>query len=604
MRWLIYFLLLRVTIVYSQVTTPNSYSKNLSFEHYTQDKGLSQGSGYVSEQFDDFMWFGTQDGLNRFDEHEFRVYKNKNLGSNYIQALLNDGNGHLWVGTSRGLAIYEALTDSFITFEEFIREVHPLTDASVRQLFMDQAGGIWILTDKIGVFYYDPNKKKAYTFPHFSTQLIDISETSDGNIYVATDYEIYHLDKTRIQSTPLHIPLPDLIPETVTIRAILSDYQNRLWIGTYEHGLYQTEILDHSLKAIEHFEVGNSSSNISSNEITRLFQDSKNQIWIGTRTGGISIYNPLYNHFTTVTHHAEDPNSLAVNYVLSFFEDVQNNVWVGLSGGGFDKYDPRKFQFELIRKKDVEPNSSLSDNMVFKIHKQDQYIYFGTQTGGLTRYDPSKKEYKIYKNIPGNSNSLPHNEIYDISSDRDGKIWLALGTGLCRYDPKTQFFESFSKNGENKLVYLYASEVIQSREEVWTGGQRGLFRLNLQNKQWINWAELPKLKAISDYVFRIIYEDSEKNVWLGTTGQGLYKFSSETGTVTHINQSFGLDCANIRCLFEDKNSLWVGTDCGAYVFNKEMNLIAHFTSQNGLPNDVVYGILKGDEKQYWLSSNA
>ncbi|MCE7040133.1 sensor histidine kinase [Dyadobacter sp. CY312] len=583
--------------------TVGSSTSQLVFEHYSQGDGLSQGSGYASAHFDGFMWLGTQDGLNRFDQNEFKVYKDGALNSNYIQTLLNDQQGHLWIGTSRGLAICNQSTFRIQKFSDFFGKTSPLDYASVRQLYRCRDGSVWILTDGNGLHRYNPKGKSTESFPHFSNKLSDITEGKGGEIYIATDDDVFRFESKTRRFSSLHIKSTSWFPESSTIRAVLATEGNRLWVGTYEHGLYLCTQVAGSLSLVSHFQEGSAETDISSNEITRLMQDSKGKVWVGTRTGGVSLYSPVNKGFLHLTHTGENPNSLAENYVLSFAEDVQNNIWVGLSGGGFDKFDPGRYQFGLIRKNDAKPTASLSDNMVFKIYGFGNYLYFGTQTGGLTRYDPVSKVFKVYKNEPGNPGSLPHNEVYDITSDESGKLWLALGKGLCRFDPVTQRFESFFQSRESGSVYLYASQVIKSRNEVWAGGQRGLNRFDIQTKKWLSWDDLPAMKPISKYVIRLIYEDSESNIWLGTTGQGLFRYSFKTGILTHVNKAFGLDCANIRSIFEDDSSFWIGTDCGVYVFDQKLKLKDRLDSRDGLPNNVVYGILKSADGHYWLSTN-
>jgi len=577
-------------------------SKPYYFEHYAQEKGLSQGSGYTSVQFDDFVWLGTQDGLNRFDGYGFKIYKNLPV-SNFVAALLDDLHGHLWVGSSRGLAIYDPKTDLFITFEKFIGHEHPLQTASVRQLLRDKSGNIWVLTDKDGAFHYNFKNKTTQSFPDFSNKLIDISEGANGSIFVATDEDVFRLDADKKSFSALRIKSILGLNENAIIRAILSDHLNQLWVGTYENGLFTLQQNGKILNVSRHIVKGNSPQNISSNEITRLMEDSKNQIWIGTRTGGISVYNPDNQHFKQALHAENKINSLAENFVLSFSEDRQKNVWVGLSGGGFDKYDPRKYQFNLIRKNEPNLAESLSDNMVFKIFQHQHYLYIGTQSGGITTYDPNKREFKTYKNIPGNPTSLLHNEVYDISADDAGKLWVATGKGLCRFDTKTQRFESFTEKEEPGLVYLFAAQAIRGQNEVWTGGQRGLHRFDTKENKWKTWDDLPQIKAISKYVIRLIFEDSETNIWIGTIGHGLFKYSKKTKIVSHLDQKKGIDCANIRSVFEDEKSFWIGTDCGAFVLNKKNGVSSHFTESNGLPNNVVYAILKDRSGSYWLSTN-
>jgi len=573
------------------------------FEHYSQNKGLSQGSGYTAVQFDDFMWFGTQDGLNRFDGYDFKVYKSGNINASFIQTLLNDKKGHLWVGTSKGLNIYNPKKDTFQKFSQFSGQSSLPDNASVRLLMMDQFLNIWILTDEKGAFYYNSGSKVIKNYPDFSNKLIDITEGKDGSIFVATDNDVFKLDEDRQKFSALKLREVLKLPKKTIFRSVLADADKKIWIGTYEYGLYLLDNKNNKLAIQRHFTKGDPPENLSSNEITRMMQDSKGRIWIGTRTGGISLYNPSDQKFTHVVHHENQHLGISGNYVLSFSEDRQNNIWVGLSGSGFDKYDPRKYQFGLIRKDEKSPGNSLSDNMVFKIYGHNSLLYFGTQSGGLVRFDPLKNQYKTYKSDPDNEASLLHNEVYDISADKQGNLWLALGKGLCKFDPETQKFESFFREGQEELVYMYAVKTLKNNE-LWTGGQRGLFRFDLPQKKWKTWDNIPAVKAISKYVIRLIYEDSGGDIWLGTIGHGLLKFSPKTQKITRFDKAGQIDCSNIRAVFEDSHSFWIGSDCGAFEIRKANNkVLKHISDANGLPNNVVYSILKDPKGRLWFSTN-
>ncbi|WP_221394575.1 two-component regulator propeller domain-containing protein [Dyadobacter sp. NIV53] len=573
------------------------------FEHYSQDRGLSQGSGYTSVQFDGFMWFGTQDGLNRFDGYDFKVYKTGQTNSNFIQTLLDDKKGHLWVGTIKGLNIYNSEKDSFKGFHQFLGKDHLLQSVSVKLLMMDKLMNIWILTDENGAFYFETANKAIRHYPIFSNRLIDITEGKDGSVFVATDDDIFKLDGSRQKFVPLKMNEVLGLSKKTIFRTVLADTQNQIWAGTYEDGLFLLENRSGNLILQKHFTKGSRPYNLSGNEITRVMEDSKGRIWIGTRTGGISVYHPADQNFIHVLHQETEPLSLSDDYILSFYEDRQNNVWIGVSGRGFEKYDPRKYQFGLIRKNEDKPDQSLSDNMVFKIYGHKNYLYFGTQSGGLTRFDPVLNQFKIYKSNPGNIKSLLHNEVYDISADKTGDLWLALGKGLCRFDPETQHFKSLFREGQQELVYLYAVQALNN-DEIWTGGQRGLFRFDSRTEQWKNWNDQPEIKAISGYVIRLIYEDSEGDIWFGTIGHGLLKYSAKTKKIIRFNKTSEIDCPNIRAVYEDRHTFWIGTDCGVYELDKRTNaVVRQFSETSGLPNNVVYTVLKDKKGIYWFSTN-
>ena len=582
------------------------------FEHLPPQKGLSQGSGYAIASYDNFMWFGTQDGLNRFDGYTFTVFKAGKphaIRDNFVQSLLADSKGRLWVGTVRGIDLYNKQQEQFADFNTTFRARHVVNDVAVKRLLEDRQGGIWIMTDERGIYRFDPTSGQIRGFLERTNNLADITMTPDGTVWVIADDELYCYDATQSTLRAVHLKKTlGLSPETI-FRAVVGDGAGGVWVGTYENGIYVVQPTgnQHLIRATDvvHYGKGPSDRQLGGNQIVSLFRDKSGRIWVGTRTDGISLYNPRLGTFTHLLSQENRPRSLGANYVLSFFEDDQAIIWVGLSGEGIDKFDPRKAAFHLIqRDSNKPPAATLADNMVFKVLEFEKRLYIGTQSGGMSIYERRGGTTKTYLPEAGNPASILHNQVYDIAADSTRNLWLATGRGLCRYVPDKQMFTSYLQAGQATLLYLYTLAVMHNQREIWTGGQRGLYRFDLAKQRWTTWDALPALKAIAHYVIRLIYEDSEHNVWLGTLGHGLIRYSPRTGKVTVFDQKNGLTCANIRSLKEDGNTLWVGTDCGLFALNRQQQTItAHYTERDGLPNDVIYGILADTSHTLWLSSN-
>ncbi len=586
-------------------------SNTYFFDHYAIEQGLSQGSGYTIGQHDGFIWIGTQDGLNRFDGHNFKVYRtgtSHSIRDNFIQCLLTDQQRQFWVGTVKGIDIYDASRDQFCSFSKQFGLAHKVNDLSIKKLLLDRQGCVWIMTDEQGIYRFNPVTKQMQTFLDQHNNLMDFTMADDGTVWIVADDETYYYHPKAGRLIPIYLRKTLHLPVSTIFRAIVGDAAGNLWIGTYEDGIYvvrpsgTANICQPS--ATVHYQSKNDSRKVGINQITCLFRDRLNQIWIGSRTEGISLYRPQSHDFIRIRHNEKMARSLAANYVISFFADQQYNIWVGLSGGGVDKFDPRNAPFHLIQRNTDDPANSLPDNMVFKLFGLDRHLYIGTQSGGLARYTLATGVIKTFQSDPATPNRLPNSQVYDIDADSARNVWLATGGGLIRFAPKTDAFTSFPQTNQKTLLYLYALKVLTSQQEIWTGGQRGLYRFDLRTKSWLSWDDRPSIKAISGYVIRLIYEDSQQNIWLGTLGHGLLRYTPKTRRIRVFDQQSGFPCNNIRSLRESNGTLWIGTDCGLSSIDLTTQEVgALYTTNDGLPNNVIYGILIDKRGYLWLSSN-
>ena len=588
--------------------------QNYLFEHFSPQKGLSQGSGYAIASYNNFMWFGTQDGLNRFDGYTYKVYRtgeNQAIRDNFIQCLLADSRGRFWVGTVRGIDLYNKDRDDFVAVSKAfaIPATHPVNNLAVRRLIEDREGMVWMMTDERGVYRFNPATGHIAGFLERDNSLVDITLAADGTVWITSDNDAYFYDAARACLQPVNLKKTLGLPTATIFRAVVGDAEGNIWVGTYEQGVFVVKPRGATrmirVADVVHYEKGSSLRSLGGNQISSLFRDKSNRIWVGTRTEGISLFSPRTRTFVHFRNHENRTRSLASNYVLSFFEDRQDNIWVGLSGEGIDKIDPRKAPFRLIQRDSEQlPGNTLADNMVYKVLAVSDKLYIGTQAGGLSVYSLPTGTLQTFLPQPANPASILHNQVHDIVANSARNLWLATGRGLCYYEANTQRFTSYLQVGQPTLLYLYALALPGNGRELWAGGQRGIDRFDVTTRRWIPWTGIPEMEAISNYVVRLIYEDSRHNVWLGTLGHGLLCYNPQTRQVTSFDQKNGVSCHNIRSLKEIGNTLWIGTDCGLFTLDMTTSTVtAQFTERDGLPNEVIYGILSDADNYLWLSSN-
>lgn len=574
------------------------------FEHYSQETGLSQGTGYAIAEYDDFKWFGTQDGLNRFDGYDFKVFRaegKKSLNNSFVQSLLADSNGKFWIGTGSGINLYDKKTETFQKFKNVFKIKHLVDSVSIKKIFEDPKHNIWIMTEEKGLFCLDLKTKQIDGYLSKEKSLFEYCFTPDGTLWISSYDAIYHFDEQKKQFIIFDIPQKT---KTTLFRGIASDKDGNVWVGTYEDGVY---VISQALKnfKIKHFTAQNG---LSSNDITCLLKDRMNRIWIGSRTGGISVFNPNNETFRHIIHNKNDSRSLAENNIWQLYEDKQGIVWVGLSGKGIDKYDPLKFQFGIIQKDENQANNTLPDNMIFRLFGQNDNLYIGTETGGVAKYNINTHHFNQFlNNIEDPTKSLTK-EIRNILSDQYNNIWIANWKGLCQINSSKNRIIPYPLQVQRKIQYLFDAKLIQNKKnnsyEIWVGGEETLERFDLTTKKWKNWVDISALYSISNFTIRSIYQDKFLNVWIGTLEHGLILYEAQSQTIKFFTANTGLDCANIRTFYEDKSSIWVGTDCGLFEIDLQTSkILKHYNTAKGLPNNVIYGILKDEQGFFWLSSN-
>ncbi|GAB3639578.1 sensor histidine kinase [Spirosoma arcticum] len=586
------------------VSTPQGdAAESFSFEHYGQTEGLSQGTGYAIAKFDDFMWIGTQDGLNRFDGYGFRVFRaggQHALSNSFVQTLLADSRGQFWVGTGAGLNRYQTGAQQFDTFGEWLGKRHQLDTTSIKKLIEDRRHNLWVMTDGEGLFRVQASGRNRRVKTYFAgnNALFSGCTGPDGGLWIAAYDTIYRYDAPTDQF--LTVLTQHQLGTGSPIGNIMFDKAGDLWIGTRSDGVFLVKSPTRQSR-IQHFR--HAADQLSSNETTELVCDRNGRVWIGSRTGGISIFDPVRKTFAHHQHLRNDPRSLAENSIWSLFEDPNGALWFGFSGQGIAKYDPRQLPFRHIRRDLDNPGNSLPDAMIFRLAAQGNDLFIGMSTGGLARY--SLTTHRLTSLLPGQVG----NEVRVITPDAQRTLWLANWQTLSRYDPVRQTVRHYPTNLiQQRQLYVYAAHALTNQAgqttEVWTGGNNGLHRFDVPSGRWITWASLPALSSVANYTVRLLYADQDANVWIGTLGHGLYRYNRDNQTVQAFNQTNGLSCANIRSLLQTGQTLWVGTDCGLYLIDlATMRVFRHYTKADGLPNEVIYGILADDNGDLWLSSN-
>ena len=631
--------------------------KDITFEQIFLDQGLSQSIVQcICQHRSGFMWFGTEDGLNKYDGYKFTIIRNdpddpNSLSYNNITSIFEDRSGILWIGTFYGgLNRYDPQTKRFFRYQHDPNHSNSLSNNNINVILQDKSGNLWIGTDGglnkliLPVLSASGNESEEST-PTFIRYQNDpnnpnslshnivrsIYEDSSGVLWIGTDGGLNKLVPpvpkssgsesegspptfTRYQNDP---PNPNSLSHN-EVYSILEDNSGALWIGTKGGGLNHFDRQKNQFIRFQHDP--NNPNSLSHDEVYVIYEDRAGILWIGTNGGGLCVFDRENEKFIPYRNDPYDPSTISYNEIRAIYEDRSGLLWIGTYGGGIDKVDKGKRQFTLYAHDPGNPNS-LSHPIVWSIYEDKAGIlWIGTHGGGLNRFDRRTDQWKHYRHNPDDPSSLSHDIVRVVYEDRSGVLWIGThGGGINQFDRKTEKFTRYlnDPNDSTSLSHNEIRSIYEDRSGVlWIGTYGGGLDKLVPGDQpgstpiFVHYRNYPKNpNSLSNDFVRVTYEDRSGVFWIGTEGGGLNRFDRESETFTHYRADpqnpNSLNNDYIFSIHEDESGfLWLGTwGGGINKFDKVNEEFTNYTEKDGLPNDAVYGILEDQQGNLWLSTN-
>ncbi|HEY6901875.1 MAG TPA: two-component regulator propeller domain-containing protein, partial [Puia sp.] len=569
-----------------------------------------------------FMWFGTREGLNRYDGYNFTVYKNKlgddkSLAYNLVNAIIEDDKGYLWIGTwGGGLDRYDRRTDQFVHFKHNPSDPGSLSDDLVLSLLVDSRGTIWVGTEEGGLNRMDSSGRFTHYFHQQNNDrslpgdyVKAICEDGDHNIWVGTASGLGRLDqRTGTFTRYAHDPRRPGSINTNNVSNLFVDSRKRLWIGTGS-GL---ELYDPTTGGFRHYRKDNhSETGVTNNMINSVMEDGEGNLWIGTENDGLLILNPETGVLRHYLHDEVDNSSIGTNSLYGIFRDSKKNMWVGSFNGGVDfvNRDARKF----AHYKHNSSPYSLSDNHVLCIYEDaSDHLWVGTDGGGLNRLDRKTNRFTHFRHIPGNAASIAGNYVLRVMEDSKRNMWIGTwADGLTIYNERNNSYTHF-RNSADDPGSLSSNNVWALCEDrkgrVWLGTYGGGLELyDPVHRKFIHYRHRNEdSNSLSNDKVHALMVDSKGRIWVGMDGGGLDLFDPGTGRFTHYrHKDGGSICSNyINGIFEDRaGDIWVTTTEGMSQLEMATGRWFTYTTRDGLPNDVTFGMLEDSLGVRWISTN-
>ncbi len=554
----------------------------ISFSHLTVGDGLSQSS--VTCIFQDrqgFMWFGTQDGLNRYDGYNFKVFKNDptdstSISDNFIFSIYEDKKGTLFFETQTGkFNKFFPKTESFKVVEGKEIDFNGIRYSTVGALFMDSTNIKW--TGGLGsASGLKEENIKTGKITYFKNNLSNPSSLSDDKVY-----------------------------------SVFKDHLGNLWVGTF-NGL---DKLDEKTGKFFHYKNDpNNSNSLPDNWVWPIYEDSRGYLWIGTVKGGLSCFDPKTNSFFNYKNDPSDPASISDNFVFSIYEDRSGIIWIGTNAGGINYFNPSTLIFEHYKHDPANKNSLNDDNILSMLVDKNGTYWIGTRNGGLNKFNYKEKKFTAYYHNPSNSNSLISNSVLSLMEDRERNIWIGtFSNGLDEFNPERGIFKHYTHNpaDSTSLTDNRIYSLLEDNEgNLWIGTYGGgLNKLDRKSGKISSYQHRKgDPTSISSNATWSLTQDESGKIWIGTFGGGVNVFDQYKQIFYHFkhipNDSTSIGDNNIVRVFKDsKGNMWFGTTSGLSEYLPKSNSFKNYNEKNGLANNTVYGIVEDNDGNLWLSTN-
>ncbi len=611
---LLYFFISIVTsiLLYAQ-------TGRIRFDHISIENGLSQSVvTCIYKDKEGFMWFGTQDGLNKYDGYKFTVYKSvpfdsTSLSDNWIQAITEGENGHLWIGTySGGLFDMDKENETFINYRNIPGNKNSLINNRVWTLWTDKSGSIWIGTSG-GLDKFNIQKKNFTHFKNMKNKtgskngvaVNSIYEDKNGIIWVGTwgsGLMSYDKEKNIFTIYNFNKEKKSGFNYVKTIYPL----DNDLWLGT-SFGLLRFDKVNKDFKYYPFS--GNKSYSIQ-NSVLSINKDSDGSLWVGTHNNGLYKVDINTGQFSEYIKDVSDPHSISDNWISAVYKDSENIIWLG-TGKGINRILPYSKYFLHFGNKPGDPNSLSADevNSIFEDH--NGIIWVGTWGGGLNRFDITKKTFKCYMYSSAVNKNKSNDIVWSVFEDSDNKLWVGTYSGLKVFDRETDKFKD--PPFETGLIRNNnISDVFQdSFGYLWIGTWGGgLYKYDkIKNKMTAYISDASDSSSISNNLISVIYEDNKNNLWIGTNAGGLNLYNYKENKFYHFlynpKNTNSLSNNNVTSLYRDRhNRLWIGTwGGGLNMLDLKTNSFKHYTETEGLSNNIIYGILADENNYLWISTS-
>jgi len=603
-------------------------NESLQFDHIGFEDGISNENVLaILQDRKGYLWFGTMDGLNKYDGYSFTKYQfdpfdSNSLSQNTIYTIWEDKYGFIWVGTYEGLCRFDRSTEKFTRYKP--DEKAKFSDPNISSINEDSDGMIWAGSFEGGLCRFD-RQKGIFLPERFEIMGVNcIYRDRAGILWVGNPTGLHKIKLTAKKAgKPAEVSFDNYQNEagnpnslsSNNVRSVFEDHEGIMWLAT-DNGLNSFDKKTGLFKRYLH-DPKNIHS-ISTNNLaewlgTFMQEDQEANLWIGTAKG-LNKLSRDRQTFTVYLHNPEDASSLSSDVVISLHIDSAGILYAATGEGKLNKVNLNPKSFGL-RRHDPDNINSLSSNAVTTMLEDSSgIIWIGTYGGGLNRWNKKTNQFTHFRHNPSNPATLKSDTILAILKDQHGHIWVCNGDVLSKLNNQNGVFIHYYSNVNNHKDkhsrFIYS--ITEDREGfIWLGTGYGLKRFDekkgkFQKHYYYNAADT---SGISDYTATTVFADSKDNIWVGYGSHATDRYNKESDRFKHYkhdsNDSTRISSNLVKSFFEDsKGNLWLGTlSGGVCYFDYQKEKFTIFTEKHGLPANNVYSVLTDNQGQLWLGTS-
>ena len=641
------FFSFKIIFILLLLTASQLCAQNNSFPEYyfeaLKNNTTQRAVASMSQDQQGFLWMGTNGlGLNKYNGIDYTTYQfheadSSSISNSLIHFTYVDSKNRLWIGTETGLDLYNRDQDNFIHIN--LLDESEGSSISVQAILEDGKGDLLVGTHQYGMFRINPTTLtseaiKIIGIPQIRNLLINSIVSFDNKILAGTSYGILDLDEEKNIVKPLFFKTASGKEKIAfAVKSMEIDSKGSMWLGTTNRGLYKIDRnengryyiqnfpitskrilsllntpretilcgtendglfeLNRNGKIINHY-LNNKSddSGIKSNSIWDLFLDSQQRIWVCYYNNGVGVYDKFYDKFRDIESKPNYPNSLQSSSVTGIQQDDTGRLWIGMDGGGIDVFDPKSNGFTHLLDEDNKIASGLSAADVQTLFKDSAgNLWVGTWDYGIFYLQKGSTSFTNYT-VETTNGEMATDRILSFSEDSNGTIWIGTFLrGIHSYNPELKKFISYDKEPflSEKISYSDVKRIyVDSEDNIWIGGNAGLFKLKVKPDEYILETMSSRFysgNSNSKYSSLVldIYEDSAKNIWLGTDGGGLCKYDMKNDSFTWVDSSNGFNKVTVASIIEDESgAIWLAGNNGLSKIDKQGQVIQNFSTNDGL----------------------